>query len=256
MKEKIIALIVLILLSCCSYALDTGIEKKAAEYKSYDELLDSITPVEYNNQTYYWVCYTRNLMPSGGLLLDNETKPVEDMETLKLFAEADMIRKNYPASSVEQWMQFSDYFNAASNSFVQGSPVLSNDSRSIAELLTYSAVYLNGSIRYLSPKYAEKYLFYEGRVMDEMSAAYERASSSSDQNSAYLNEYRDSLENIRTILVTNQEGIDKAGNYTATVMQERVAAERNRPAADMSMIGAAVLLAGFVLFFVRRHKKQ
>ena len=254
MKEKIIALTALILLSCCSYALDAEIAKKAVQYKSYDELLNSITPVEYKNRTYYWVDYTRNLMPSGGLLLDNETKPVENPETLKLFAEADMIRKNYPASSVEQWMQFSDYFNAASNSFAQERPVLSNDSRRIAELLTYSAVYLNGSIKYFSPEYTEKYLFYEGKAMDEMTAAYE--TSSSDQNSANLNEYRDSLKNIRSILLTNQEGIDKAGNYSASVMQERVAAERNRPAADTSMIVAAVLLAGFVLFFIRRHKKQ
>lgn len=255
MKEKIIALTVLILLSCCAYALDAGVEKKAAQYKGYDEMLNSITPVEYKNRTYYWVDYTRNLMPSGGLLLDNKTEPVEDMETLKLFAEADIIRKNYPPSSVEQWMQFSDYFSSASQAFAQRSPALSNDSGRIAGLLAYAAVYLNGSINYFSPEYAEKYLYYEERAMDEMSAAYERTPSQ-DQSNPYLSEYLDSLKNIRLILQNNRDGIDKAATYTAEVMQERVDAEKNRAATDMSMIGAAALLAVFVLFFIRRRKKQ
>jgi hypothetical protein len=255
MKEKIIALTVLIILSCCAYALDAGVEKKAAQYKAYDELLNGITPVEYKNQTYYWVEYTRNLMPSGGLLLDNKTEAVEDMETLKLFAEADMIRKNYPPSSVEQWMQFSNYFSSASQAFAKSSPAFSNDSGRIAGLLAYAAVYLNGSINYFSPEYAEKYLYYEEKAMDEMSAAYERTSSS-DPNNPYLTEYRDSLKNIRSILQNNRDGIDKASNYTAEVMQERVAAEKNRPATDMYMIEAAVLLAVFVFFFIRRRKKQ
>ncbi len=254
MNEKILALTVLLILSGCSHALDQAVEKKAAQYKGYDELLSSITPVEYKNHTYYWVDYTRNLMPSGGLLLDNNTEPVEDLETLKLFAEADMIRKNYPESSVGQWMQFSNYFSSASQAFAQSDPVLSNESRRIADLLAYSAVYLNGSIKSFSPGYAAEYLSYEEKALNELSAAYERTTPS-DSN-PYMNEYRDSLKNIRSILQNNRDGIDKASNYTAEVMQERVAAEKSRSTADMSMIGAAALLAVFVLFFIRRRKKQ
>jgi hypothetical protein len=254
MKQMILSLTLICLFLSCGHALPDSVQKKAGEYKGFDELIDRITEVEYMNRTYYWVTYTKTLMPSGSVLLDDETRPVEDIETLKLFAQADMIHRNYPPESVTQWVQFSNYFNTLSGVFSKSNPSVSRDSRMIGELLANSAAYLNGSISCLSPEYTQKYLAYEEQASDLMSAAYDRTPA--DEGSEYLTEYLDSLKNIGRILSDNREGLDKGGEYMAELMAERVLSEKNRPAADIYTIGAAVALILFVFLVVKRGKKQ
>jgi hypothetical protein len=253
MKHKIFFLALVCLFLSCGHALDDSMQKKAAEYKGFDELIDQISEVDYRNHTYYWVTYTKTLNPSGSVLIDNATGPVTDIETLKLFAQADMIHKNYPAESVGQWVQFSSYFIFTSNTFSKSSSV-SKDSLRIGELLGLSAIYLNGSIKYLSPEYTEKYIFYEGQAIELMNESLERTPE--DENSASLTEYRDSLTNIRRILSDNMKGIETGGSYMAGLMEERVLSEKNRSAADIYTVGAAIALLLFVFLVVKKGNKK
>jgi len=254
MKQTILFLALTCLFLSCAHALPDSVQKKAADYKGFDELIDRITEVEYRNHTYYWVTYTKTLNPSGSVLLDDVTVPVDDIGTLKLFAQADMIHKNYPPESVGQWVQFSNYFITMSGIFSKSNPNASRDSRMIGELLANSGVYLNGSIYFFSPDYTQKYLAYEEQASDLMSDAYNRTPLG--QNSAYVSEYRDSLQNIRMILLNNRAGLDKGGDYMSQLMQERVLSEQNRPIADTYTVGAAVALVLFVFLVVKRSKKQ
>ena len=254
MKQITLFLSIVSLFLSCSYALDDSVQKKAAEYKGFDELTDSIITVEYRNHTYYWVSYTKTLMPSGSILIDNETGAVGDIETLKLFSQADMIYKNYPPESVGQWVQFSNYFSTMSGVFFKSDPNVSRDSRQIGELLANSAVYLNGSISYLSPEYMQKYLEYDREAMDLMSEAYERTPE--NKNSAYLTEYRESLKNIRRILSDNMGGIENGGTYMAGLMEERVLSEKNRSSADIYTVGATISVLLFVFLVVKRGNKK
>ena len=254
MKQMILFLTLVSLFLSSGHALDDSVQKKAAEYKGFDELIDRITEVEYRNRTYYWVTYTKTLNPSGSVLLDGSNGAVEDIETLKLFSQADMIHKNYPPESVGQWVQFSNYFITMSGVFSKSNPNVSQDSRMIGELLANSAIYLNGSIVYLSPEYTQKYLAYEEQASNLMSEAYDRTPPG--QGSAYLTEYRDSLQNIRMILLNNRAGLDKGGDYMSELMQQRVLSEKNRPVADTYTIGATVAVVLFVFLVVKRGKKQ
>jgi hypothetical protein len=253
--ERIILLATLIFmfLPACM-ALDDSVSKKAAEYKAFDELIESVTEIEYKNRTYYMITYTKTLMPSGSILIDNSSEQVEDIETLKLFSQAEMIHKNYPPGSVGQWMQFSDYFNTMSGVFSKNNPNVSQDSRRISELLANSAVYLNGSIYYLSPEYTQKYIELDREAIDLMEEAYERTPA--DEKSTYLTEYRDSLKNIRRILSDNMDGIDNGGTYMAELMKERVLSEKNRQAADIYTIGAMISVLLFVFLVVKRGNKK
>lgn len=253
MKQMIILLLMVCLFLSCGHALQDSVQKKAGEYKGFDELIDGIIEVEYANHTYYWVTYTKTLMPSGSVLLD-ETGPVGDIETLKLFTQADMIHKNYPPGSAGEWTQFSNYFFTMSGVFSSSYPNVSKDSRRIGELLANSAAYLNASIGYLSPEYTEKYLSYEEQASVLMSEAYERTPV--DEGSDYLTEYRASLVNIRRILSDNKGGLDKGGDYMAALMQERVLSEKNRTSADIYTVGAAIAVLLFVFLVVKRSNKQ
>jgi len=85
MRRFIIFAAVLVCLAAQCIALDDWVEKKAAEYRGYDELIGSITEVGYGNRTYYFVSYTKAFMPSGYLLFDSGGV-VEDPALLRLFA--------------------------------------------------------------------------------------------------------------------------------------------------------------------------
>lgn len=246
------AIILLALMQSCS-ALDDYAHAKAAEYKSFDELIDKITELEYNNRTYYIVSYTKTLQPSGSLLVDSQSGAVEDLAVIRVFSKAQLIHQNYPPESVGQWMQFSEYFTTMSGAFAQSNPGISNDSRKIGGLLAYSAVYLNGSIAHLSPDYTEKYLAYDRQAIDYMAEAYERTPEKT--GSAYIKDYRDSLKNIRMILINNMEGIETGGEYMAELMHERVVSERNRPSADIYTVGAAIAVLLFLFLVVKRSNK-
>lgn len=247
MKRIIMCLLTIALLSSAAFSLDEGVEKKAAEYKGYDELIDSITEIEYMNRTYYMVAYTKTLSPSGYLLIGPEGV-VEDYETMKLFFIADTIHKNYPPESVGQWVQFSDYFAQMSGVFSRSDPNVSRDSGKISEALKYSAAYLNGSIEYLSPEYAEKYLAYDREAIALMEDVYERTSESRLNS---MSEYRESLNNIRQILSGNVQGIESGGAYMAGLMGERLESERNTPVISY-LIAAAVGVLFFLFFVVKR----
>jgi hypothetical protein len=254
MKQTILLLAIACLFSSCCHAIPDQVQKKAEEYKAFDELIESVTEIQYMNRSYYMITYTKTLMPSGSLLIDSNFGQVEDIETLKLFSEAEMIHKNYPAESAGQWVQFSDYFNTMSGVFSKGSPNISRDSRVIGELLANSAIYLNGSIAFLSPEYTQKYLEYDREAIDHMAEAYERTPE--NKNSAYRTEYRDSLKNIRRILSDNMDGLDNGGTYMAGLMHERVISEKNRSAADVYTVGATISVLLFVFLVVKRGNKK
>jgi hypothetical protein len=254
MKRKILLLTLIMLCSAQTLAVDDSITKKASEYKGFDELIDSITEVQYHNRTYYIATYTKTLMPSGSILLDGASGPVGDLETLKLFTQAEIIHKNYPAESVGQWVQFSDYFFAMSNAFSKSDPKVSQDSRRIGELLSNSALYLNGSISYLSPEYTQKYMEYDREAMDQMAQAYERTPA--DSKTPYMGEYRESLKNIGRILSDNAKGLETGGTYMSTLMHERVLSEKNRTTADSYTVGATIAVLLFVFLVVKRSNKK
>jgi hypothetical protein len=253
MKRKVLVLILIVVFSAQCLAVDESVTKKASDYKGFDELIGSITEIQYLNHTYYMVTYTKTLMPSGSILLD-DAGPVEAVETLKLFTQADMIHKNYPAESVGQWIQFSDYFIAMSNAFSKSDPNVSQDSRRIGELLGNSALYLNGSIYYLSPEYTQKYLEYDREAMDQMAQAYERTPA--DGKTPYMREYRDSLKNIGNILSNNEKGLETGGTYMSMLMHERVLSEKNRTTADIYTVGATIAVLLFVFLIVKRSNKK
>ena len=55
-----------------------GIKDIANEYRGYDEIVSNITTLKYKNRTYYRVEYTKTLMYSGALLIDEDSRPIAD----------------------------------------------------------------------------------------------------------------------------------------------------------------------------------
>jgi len=101
-------------------------------------------------------------------------------------------------------MEFSRYFTGMSSVFSDTYPDISEDSQRIGYLLASSAVYLNGSIAGFSPDYAGQYLAYEREALALMDESYERAGGAG--GSKYVSEYRESLGNIRQILLKTWRG--------------------------------------------------
>lgn len=254
--EKLYTALVLSLI-ITAYALDGRVEERARQYKGYDELLSNVSVVSYGNATYYWVEYEKNLMYSGALVVDGNYSAVSDVNVIRSFVVADLMRKNYPKNTASQWQQFSGYFSSMASAFSQGKTErLANDSKEIADMLSKSSYLLNRSIDSFAPADAEEYMNTESRIVEKMDAAYQNTLNYSEKDSAYLKEYRESLLNIRRILSENHEGLVKSGDYLAGNIRMRVVSDKNRTAMEALLIAMTILLILFILFMKFRRSRS
>ena len=253
--NRSIILITCIALTTIAFSIPREIENKASKYKGYDELISNITLVKYKNETYYWVEYSRTLMYSGSLLLDENSHPVRDKKILLIFSIADIIHKNFRKENVEQLREFSQYYSSLANNIRDLSPELANDSRGISKLLLRSSQYLEKSINSFSPQDTENYLYQESKLIKKMQLAYQNSLSIKEtENSVILKNYQDSLVNIFGVIEGNRENLLKSGDYMSQNIQSRISSEDKRRETEMILIVITILLLIFV-FFLRRPKR-
>ena len=257
--KKIFALSALLLIfSASTYSVDPRAEGKAREYKGYDELITNISEVPYGNGTYYWVEYSKNLMYSGALVIDDKYGAVSEPGTLNSFVIADIIHKNYPPDTASQWRQFSDYFFSMASAHAQyGRPGLANDSKEIAVLLNRSSYDLGRSVASFSPADARDYMAIESLAAEKMDAAYADTINYSEKDSPYLKEYKDSLTNIKKILSGNSDSLLKSSKTLTDNMLQRIGSKANQGSTDMILMSlAAVLLVFVIVMKVRRSRSS
>ncbi|MBN2251039.1 MAG: hypothetical protein JW724_03075 [Candidatus Altiarchaeota archaeon] len=242
----------LLFLASVGHPLDPVIRDAAYAYKGYDELISNITEVGCDNATCYWVDYTKTLMYSGSLLLDEKGEPVTDDALLESFVVAGIIKNNYPPESAEQWSDFGGYFDSFSRNLAD--PVLSGDAEEIATLFEISSRHMGSCIKSLSPDNARAYLENEDLLIEAMKKARENAANYSGSDSRSLTEYRDSLANIGEIIEGNRESLLWGSGQMTQLIKTRVEAENKRPSTDLHLIGIGVLVILF-LFLLKKIKR-
>lgn len=246
----------LVVLAAPAFAVDADVAEKANRYKGYDELISNITAVEYKNRTYYYVTYSKSLTYSGTLLLDDKAQPVTDLQTLRLFVIADMMHKNYPPEAADQWRGFSKYFGSMASAFRDlHLTTLSDDAGEVSGLLLASSDYMEACIMSFSPDDADSYLSTESKLLTKVDSAYQNSLNYSDSQASYVEDYRNSLTDLRTLLSENSAGLANAGDYMAGNMHSRLLSEEDRPFTETVLIALAALVIVFVLsikFLFRR----
>jgi hypothetical protein len=253
-------LLVLFIILCSTPSLGTGSDveinasKTAGEYKGYDELIINITRIQYENRTYYWAGYSKNLMYSGSLLIGDDNSPVKDVKLLELFSIADMIHKGYPPESVKQWTGYSSYFAYMSLVFKATHPALSEDAMEISVNFNESAEYMNASIQSMSPDSVAGYMRSQGLLLEMMAKSYVNAENYSAASSPYLAEYKESLGNIWGTMKESRDGLSNAGGMMAENIHTRVVSEKDKPFAETALIAISVGVLVF-LFILRKLKR-
>lgn len=255
--NKPVIYLTLIILATVTFSIPQEIESKANEYKGYDEFITNISIVQYKNKTYYWVEYSRTLMYSGSILMDQDFQIVKDDKTLLIFSIAEIINKNFKKENVEQLREFSQYYESLANNIYDPSiKPLANDSREISNLLSKSSEYLEKSINSFSPQDTENYLYQESRLINKMQLAYQNSLSikETEKNSIILRNYQDSLAKILEALKENRENLLKSGNSMSQNIQSRISSKDKGSETETILIVITILLLTFV-FFIRRYKK-
>lgn len=249
-----------ILTSSVFAATEEEIEKTAREYKGYDELIKNISTVEYHNGTYYWVEYSRNLAYSSSVVLDENLSPVKDDWDIKVFTVAEVLNKNYPPQSAEEWKNFADYFNSISGYFNQSSnsSQQASDSNEIAAVLYDCSSHLNNSIKSYSPQDAEIYLSSEVKAIKLMETAHANYIRAKADGVVNMDDYDNSLVNIRQILVANENNLDKASTQLNRYSQSKIMSPNDKQNAEilLTAAGALVMLAVYYLRSKRSNSSK
>lgn len=255
MKNNVIIYVTCFVCITTAFSIPQGVRDKAYEFKGYDELISNITPVGYQNRTYYWVEYSKTLVYSGSLLVDDDLHPVTDNETLIVFAAADIIHKNFGMGGVEQLRRFSRYYDSLADNIRDPSlGLVANDSRDISHLLRESSNYLEKSVSSFSPDDAGGYLHLESMLMEKIREAYRNVEGRA--NSSVVDSYRDSLASIYDFLTLNRESLLESCGFITKNILSRVSSREGGSETEMILIVAAVLLLVLVSFIQRSKRKS
>jgi hypothetical protein len=255
MKRNVIIYVICFVCITTAFSIPQGVRDKAYEYRGYDELISNITPVGYQNRTYYWVKYSKTLVYSGSLLVDDGLHPVTDNETLIAFVAADIIHNNFGRAGVEQLRDFSRYYGSLADNIHDPSlGLVVNDSREISHLLSESSNYLERGVSSFSPDDAGSYLRLESMLMGKMKEAYRNVGDGG--NSSIVSNYRDSLANIYDSLTLNREGLLESCGFITKNILSRVSSREEGSETEMILIVAAVLLLVLVSFIQRSKRKS
>lgn len=247
LKKTIFLVFLVIILFQAVYATDSEIEKIVREYRGYDEIISEIREIDYGNTTYHQADYTKSLMYSGSLVIDDKHNVVKDKKILTAFIIAGIIHTNYQNDSMDQWIEFAQYFEThASRLEYMNLHNLSNDSMEIARLMRVCAINIDRSVHDFDPYATVDYLDTEERLIGKMEAALVNLEESGEN----YPDYKRSLVDIGEMIRTNRKFLMDSTEQMIEMLESRVAAEENKYEKTGALIGGFALIIGLV-FLIR-----
>ncbi len=255
-KTLPLTLTLALILSSATAFSSRNAEDGALRYKGYDELIANITPLEYRNNTYFWIDYSRTLIYSGSMLLNKEGKAVKDNNTVLIFSTAKTIHNNYGKDNIQQLKDYSTYFTSIADNEILG---IENNSLEISGLYLTTATYLEKSVDSFSPDNTEKYLNYEEKLIEKMNAVYgkeRKLRAYETLPAAYpswklLRNYQKSLGDILSGMINNRWYLTESGKTLAKEIKSRVNVKEKEPATNPLLIASALIVVVSVVLIKR-----
>ncbi len=287
MKKKMRWLYILlcIILPAMSFGAAAGDEIVAGAqvYAGYNEVVSNITQVSYCNETFWWIDYSKYMGYSGSLLLDDQTTPVTDRKLLKTITTAWLIHRDYDERSVWGWLGFSESYNLLSSelSGLGGHLTaagfkdtylikdLASDSKDVGVSAYNMALYLNKSIRSISPTECGSYRSYENQTINKLMEVntlcgriincleeyrWENNSAIKTRNHVInsLRRYSNAVNGNLNVMQSNREAVDNYVDDTVDDIYTRATAKRREPQYT-GLIFIIILITSVILLSIYIH---
>ena len=237
-------LLLLTLLTLTATAQNPATTEGAHRYRGYDELIKNTTTLEYRNNTYHWIDYSKTFTYSGSALLDEKGDGVTDPNKILAFTAAKNIHENYRKENTEQITASAAYFTH-----------ITKDQKDTEELTEYSqkaAQHLTKCLDSFSPDDAEEYLRYENKSIEKMNeilADYLNTESNKTDIVSYERQYV--LITVLSNAMQNREYLLKSARELAENVEARAKAKEKEPLMNPMLIGLALIVFASAVLITR-----
>lgn len=268
-----------------SFGAATGDEIVAGAqvYAGYNEVVSNITQVSYGNKTFWWIDYSKYMGYSGSLLLDDRATPVTDRKLLETITTAWLIHRDYDERSVWGWLDFSESYNLLSSELSDlGGHLttsgfkdtylvenLASDSKDVGVSAYNMALYLNKSIRSISPTECGIYRSYENQTINKLTEVntlceriincleeylWENNSAIKTRNHVInsVRRYQKGVGGNLDVMQSNREAVD---NYVDDIVDDIYtrATAKGREPQYTSLIFIIILITSVILLSIYIH---
>lgn len=244
--RRLIFLVILLI----SIQVFAEVEEIANNYRGYGEEISRIMEVEYRNKTYYWIEYESVSRYSGSLIVKGNSA-VRGRNTIQIFSAAWIIHSYYIEDQAEYMDSLANYLEYLSGRF--SSPKfgnLSKDCREMATLARNSSLFLRNSITSFSPEDTEKYLEYDGELIERMNESYRH---SKIRPEAEVEEYRKNLKDMLDSLSSNRENLLSSSEDITEMIITRVKSE-SKGSQLIPYIALSILLFIMIILIIRLRR--